>query len=135
MGAEIFGVKLDFDGVYIAYADKVSIKRDKDTSSKNTFDGDVNFGAGNEGGTISIDHVVWPEDVADAVALENQLNNNNVKFIKCISKGYTRGGSEYMRVITGTDPKVSTDDEEWSPSEGISASLELTCRKIEKETK
>ena len=38
-----------------------------------------------------------------------------------------------MRTITGIEPKVSTDDEDWSVSEGISASLELTCKEIIKE--
>lgn len=135
MGADIFGVKLDFDGIYIAHADKVSIKKDKDTSKKSTFDGDVPFGGNSKGGTISIDHIVWPESVKEAEELEKKLNNNQVRFIKCIAKGYTTGGNEYTRTITGLEPIVSTDDEDWSVSEGISASLELTCKKIEKETK
>ena len=135
MGADIFGVKLDFDGIYIAHADKVSIKKDKDTSKKNTFDGDVPFGGNSQGGTISIDHIIWPKSPKEASDLEDQLNNNKVRFIKCIAKGYTTEGNEYMRTITGYNPIVSTDDEDWSVSEGISASLELTCNKIEKETK
>ena len=135
MSADLFGVKLDFGGVFIAHADKVSIKKDKSASTKETFDGEVSFGGNKQGGTISIDHIIWPESVDAANELEKQLNNNEVDFIKCIGKGYTMGGNEYMRTITGYDPKVSTDDEDWSVSEGISASLELTCRKIEKESK
>ena len=45
MGAEIFDVEINLDGVLILYATKVSSKKNKDTSTTLTFNGDVSTGA------------------------------------------------------------------------------------------
>ena len=56
MGAEIFDVEINLDGVLILYATKVSSKKNKDTSTTLTFNGDVSTGAKNTGGTIRQSH-------------------------------------------------------------------------------
>lgn len=137
MGAEIFDVTLDFDGVLIANAEKADYEWDIESSSKKTFDGPVNFG-GNDpngnAGTISIDTIYWPSELDDAIALENKLRSNDLKYIKCIAYGYTSKGDKYKRVIHGEYPTLSKNSEGWTPTDGISKSLELNCRKLEVDT-
>lgn len=135
MGAEIFDVTIDLDGVGILHGTKMSSKKNKDNSTKLTFNGDVNFGGKNTGGTISIETIYWPEDLDMAVALENKLNSNDIKYIKCTGKAYTRTGQPYTRTITGLEVTVTSDEEEWSPSEGIGSSLEVSVNTLIRESK
>ena len=81
MGAEIYGVQINFDGVIIAYGTKVTSKKNKDSKTTLTFDGDVSTSGKNTGGTISIERLVWPSDIDDFIALEKKLEESDIKSI------------------------------------------------------
>ena len=137
MGAEIFDVEINFDGVIIAYATKVSSKKNKDTSTTLTFDGDVNTSAGNTGGTISIEGLAFPSDIDGAIALENKLNavdeNGDpqpIKTVTCSGTSFTAGGEPYRRSIIGTDVTVTNDEDEWSPSDAVTQKIELAVNTL-----
>ena len=140
MGAEIYDVTITFEAenpksTAIAYATKVSAKKNKDNSTKLTFNGDVTTGGKNTGGTISFETLYWPEDLDKALELENMLEADSIKVITCVGKAYTRNGTPYKRVITGTEVTISSDDEEWGPSDGISNSLEVAVNHLKKESR
>lgn len=140
MGAEIHDVTITLEAenpksTVIVYATKVSSQKNKDNSTKLTFQGDVTLGGKNTGGTISIENIYWPEDLDKALELENMLNADFIKVITCVGNGYTRNGTPYKRVITGTEVTITSDEEEWSPSDGISSSLEVSVNKLKRESK
>ena len=140
MGAEIYDVEITLEAenpksTVIVYATKVSSSKNKDNSTKLTFQGDVTVGGKNTGGTISIENLYWPEDLDKALELENMLNADFIKLITCVGKGYTRNGTPYKRVITGTEVTITSDEEEWSPSDGISSSLEVSVNTLKRESK
>ena len=125
MGAEIYDVAILIDDVKVLYATKVTSKKNKDNSTTLTFQGDVNTSAGNTGGTISVEGLYFPSDLASALQLENKLNENYIKQITCSGKSYTANGEAYTRTIIGTGVTVTSDEDEWSPSDGISQKLEF----------
>ncbi|AMK16324.1 hypothetical protein [Methanobrevibacter olleyae] len=126
MGAEIFDVEINLDGVLILYGTKVSSKKNKESSNKTTFNGDVTIGANNTGGSISIENLYWPTDIDESLLLENKLDSNNIKVITCTGTSYTANGDPYRRVITGSHVTITSDEEEWSPTDGISKKIECT---------
>ena len=130
MGAEIFDVEINLDGVLILYATKVSSKKNKDSSTTLTFNGDINTGAKNTGGTISIDGLYFPTDLDQAIALENKLNASDIKVVTCSGTSYTASGDPYRRSIIGSGVTVTSDEDEWSPSDGISQKLELAVNQL-----
>lgn len=130
MGAEIFDVEVNFDGVLILYATKITTKKNKDTNTTLTFNGDVNTSAKNTGGTISIEGLVWPIDVDEAIALEDKLDSDNIKTITCKGTSYTAAGDAYTRTIMGDNVIVTSDEEEWSPADGISQKLEFSVNTL-----
>lgn len=130
MGAEIFDVEINLDGVLILYATKVSSKKNKDTNTTLTFNGDINTGAKNTGGTISIEGLYFPSDLDQAIDLENKLNASDIKVVTCSGTSYTASGDPYRRSIIGSGVTVTSDEDEWSPSEGISQKLELAVNKL-----
>lgn len=140
MGAEIYDVEITLEAenpksTVIVYATKVSSSKNKDSSTKLTFNGDVTLGGKNTGGTISIENIYWPQDLDKALELENMLEADFIKAITCVGKGYTRNGTPYKRVITGTEVTITSDEEEWSPSDGISSSLEVSVNTLKRESK
>lgn len=140
MGAEIYDVTVTLEAenpksTVIAYATKVSNSKNKDNSTKLTFNGDVTIGGKNTGGTISIENLYWPEDLDKALELENMLNAEFIKSITCVGNGYTRNGTPYKRVITGTEVTITSDEEEWSPSDGITNTLEVSVNQLKRESK
>ena len=140
MGAEIYDVTVTLEAenpksTVIAYATKVSSSKNKDNSTKLTFNGDVTIGGKNTGGTISIENLYWPEDLDKALELENMLNAEFIKAITCVGNGYTRNGTPYKRVITGTEVTITSDEEEWGPSDGITNTLEGSVNQLKKESK
>ena len=130
MGAEIFDVEINLDGVLLLYATKVSSKKNNDSNTKNTFNGDVTIGAMNTGGTISIEGLHYPTDVESAVMLENLLDNEKIKTVVCAGTGYTAGGDPYRRTLIGTDVTVTSDEDDWSVSDGVTQKLEFTVNKL-----
>ncbi len=130
MGAEIFDVEINIDGVLILYGTKVSSSKNKDTNTTLTFNGDVNTGARNTGGTISVEGLYWPTDVQQAIDLENTLNDDNIRVITCTGTSYTASGDPYKRSIIGSGVTVTTDDDEWSPSDGITQTLEFSVNNL-----
>jgi formylmethanofuran dehydrogenase subunit A len=130
IGAEIFDVEINFDGVIIAHGTKVTSKKNKDSKTTLTFSGDVTTSGKNTGGTISIERLYWPSDINQAIALENKLNSNDIKVITCTGTGYLMSGEPYRRTITGTHITVTSDEEDWSPSDGISQKLEVNVDKL-----
>ena len=50
MSAELFDVQVNIDGLLLKYGTKVSYDKNRDSSTTNTFDGDVNTIAKNTGG-------------------------------------------------------------------------------------
>lgn len=130
MGAEIFDVEINLDGVLILYATKVSSKKNKDSSTTLTFNGDINTGAKNTGGTISIEGLYFPTDLDQAIALENKLNSSDIKVVTCSGTSYTASGDPYRRSIIGSGVTVTSDEDEWSPSDGISQKLELAVNNL-----
>lgn len=135
MGAEIFGVEVNIDGVIVAYATKVTAKKNKDTNTTLTFDGDVNTMAPNTGGTISIEGLYWPQSLSEAVNLEEKLESNNITNITCTGKSYTANGDLYRKTIIGTQVIVTSDEDEWSPSDGITQKLEFAVNGLERQVK
>ena len=136
MGSEIYNVKITIgtatDSVVLSYATKVSSKKNKDTSTTLTFDGDVNTSAKNTGGTISIERLAWPTDVEEAVRLEEILESDLIKTVVCSGRAYTVNGDAYNKQIIGTDVTVTSDEDEWSPSDGITQKLELAVNKLKR---
>ena len=136
MGSEIYDVKITIgtatDSVVLSYATKVSSKKNKDTSTTLTFDGDVNTSAKNTGGTISIERLAWPTDVEEAVRLEEILESDLIKTVVCSGRAYTVNGDAYNKQIIGTDVTVTSDEDEWSPSDGITQKLELAVNKLKR---
>ena len=130
MGAEIFDVEINLDGVLLLYATKVSSKKNNDSNVKNTFNGDVTIGAMNTGGTISIEGLHYPTDVEQAILLENLLDNEKIKTVVCAGTGYTAGGDPYRRTIIGTDVTVTSDEDDWSVSDGVSQKLEFKVNNL-----
>lgn len=141
MSAELFDVEINLDGNVILYATKVSSKKNRDTNTTLTFNGDVTTSSANTGGTISIEGLYWPTSVEEAVALENLLNSVDergnfvaIESITCSGTSYTAGGDAYTRQIIGTGVTVTSDEEEWSPSDGISSKLEFAVNKLQRQS-
>lgn len=136
MGSEIYDVKVTIgtadQSVVLAYATKVSSKKNKDTSTTLTFDGDVNTSAKNTGGTISIERLAWPTDVAEAVLLEEILESDLIKSVTCSGRAYTANGDVYLKQIIGTNVTVTSDEDEWSPSDGVTQKLELAVNRLQR---
>lgn len=136
MGAELFDVKItignDEDNLILAYATKVSSKKNKDTNKTLTFDGDVNTTAKNTGGTISIERLSWPASVEEAVRLEELLESDLIKTVTCVGNSYTANGDLYTRQIIGTNVTVTSDEDEWSPDGGVTQKLELTVNRLQR---
>lgn len=130
MGAEIFDVEINLDGVLILYATKVSSKKNKDNSTTLTFQGDVTTGAKNTGGTISIEGLYFPTDLDQAIALENKLNDGNIKVVTCSGTSYTANGDPYRRTLIGSGVTITSDEDEWSPSDAMTQKLELAVDKL-----
>jgi len=134
MGAEIFDVEINLDGVIVLYATKVSSKKNKDASTTLTFQGDVTTSAGNTGGTITIEGLVFPTDVDEAIALEEKLNSDNIKVVTCSGTSYTAGGDPYRRSIIGSGVTVTSDEDEWSPSDAMTQKLELSVNQLTRQS-
>jgi hypothetical protein len=136
MGSEIYDVKVtignDTDNIVLAYATKVSSKKNKDTSTTLTFDGDVNTSAKNTGGTISIERLAWPSSVEEAVRLETLLEADLIKSVTCSGRAYTANGDSYIKQIIGTNVTVTSDEDEWSPSDGVTQKLELAVNRLQR---
>lgn len=130
MGAEIYDVEINLDGVMILYATKVSSKKNKDTKTTLTFNGDVTTGAKNTGGTISIEGLYFPTDLDEAISLEQKLNEDNIKVITCSGTSYTAGGDPYRKSIIGSGVTITSDEDEWSPSDGIGQKLEVAVNNL-----
>ena len=130
MGAEIYDVEINLDGVLILYATKVSNKKNKDNSTTLTFNGDVTTSAKNTGGTISIEGLYFPTDLDQAIALENKLNSHDIRGVTCSGTSYTASGDPYRRSIIGSGVTITSDEDEWSPSDGISQKLELAVNQL-----
>ena len=135
MGAEIFDVEINLDGQLILYATKVSSKKNKDTNTTLTFNGDINTSAANTGGTISIEGLYFPTDLDEAIALENKLNAADIKVVTCSGTSYTATGDAYRRTVIGSGVTITSDEDEWSPSDGISQKLELAVNNLTKQAK
>jgi len=137
MGSEIYDVKItignDNDSIVLAYATKVSSKKNKDTSTTLTFDGDVNTSAKNTGGTISIERLAWPQSVDEAKRLEALLEADMIKSVVCSGRAYTANGDPYMKRIIGSNVTVTSDEDEWSPSDGVTQKLELAVNRLERQ--
>ena len=136
MGSEIYDVKITMgnndDNIVLAYASKVSSKKNKDTSTTLTFDGDVNTSAKNTGGTISIERLAWPSSVEEAVRLENLLEADFIKTVICSGRAYTANGDAYTKQIIGTNVTITYDEEEWSPNDGVTQKLELAVNNLQR---
>ena len=134
MGAEIYEVEISIDKEIITYATKCDFKRNKDTNTTLTFNGDVTTGAGNTGATISFEGLVFPKDVDSARKLEDKILDDNIQSISCTGISYTANGDAYRRTITGSNVTVTTDDESWSPSDGITQSFEVSVDQLVKKS-
>ena len=136
MGSEIYDVKIsignDEDNIVLAYATKVTNKKNKDTSTTLTFDGDVNTSAKNTGGTISIERLAWPSSIEEAVRLESILEADVIKSVTCSGRAYTANGDSYIKRIVGTNVTVTSDEDEWSPSDGVTQKLELAVNRLQR---
>ena len=136
MGSEIYDVKVtigtDDSNVVLAYATKVSNKKNKDTSTTLTFDGDVNTSAKNTGGTITIERLAWPTDVNEAILLEEILESDLIKSVTCTGRAYTVNGDVYTKQVIGTNVTVTSDEDEWSPSDGVTQKLELAVNRLQR---
>lgn len=130
MGAEIFDVEINLDGVLVLYATKVSSKKNKDTSTTLTFQGDVTTAGSNTGGTISIEGLYFPTDLDQAIALENKLNSSDIKVVTCSGTSYTANGDPYRRTLIGSGVTVTSDEDEWSPSDAMTQKLELAVDQL-----
>lgn len=133
MGAEIYNGKILIDDLLIAYAEKVSISKEKSVKTTNTFAGTINTTGYTTGGTISIDSLIWPKNIEEAEKLEAKLNQGHIETIVITGTSYMVNGKPYKRTITGLHATLSSDDEEWSPEDGISSSIEFNVNTIKKE--
>ena len=136
MGSEIYDVKVtigtDDSNVVLAYATKVTNKKNKDTSTTLTFDGDVNTSAKNTGGTITLERLAWPTDVNEAILLEEILESDLIKTVTCTGRAYTVNGDVYTKQVIGTNVTVTSDEDEWSPSDGVTQKLELAVNRLQR---
>lgn len=134
MGAELHNVEISIDKLPILYATKVSSKKNRDTSTTLTFNGDVTTSARNTGGTISVEALYWPTELQDAVDLEDKLDGGNIESVVCTGTSYTVNGDPYTRTITGTGVTVTSDEDDWSPSDGISMKLEFAVDTLKRDS-
>ena len=137
MGAEIYNVKILLDDVEMLYATKCEFKKNKDNNTTVTFQGDVTTGARNTGATISLEGLVFPTDLNKALDLQEKLESGDIKVITCSGKSFTGGGVAYRRTITGSGVTITSDEESWSPTDGISSTLEFkvdTLTRLKPET-
>ena len=103
----------------------MNVKKNKDSTTKNTFNGDVTTSSKNTGGTISIEGLYFPTDVGQAIDLENKLNSDDIKVITCSGTSFTASGDPYRKIVIGSGVTITSDEEDWAPSDGISAKLEM----------
>ena len=120
--------------LYIKYATKANFKRYKDTKTTNTFDGDITTGAYNTGADISFEGIIWPSSASQLNMLEDMLERDVIKTITITGWSHLRNGTPYKRAVVGVQATVSTDDEDWSPTDGMSNSLEFKVNKLVKKT-
>lgn len=136
MGSEIYDVKVSLTSstgsVVLAYATKVSSKKNKDTSTTLTFDGDVNTSAKNTGGTITLERLYWPSTVEEAVLLEQILEDDIIQSVVCSGRAYTANGDPYTKQIIGTNVTSTGDEEEWAPADGVTQKLELAVNTLQR---
>lgn len=125
MGAEIYDVKILLDDVEMIHATKCDFKKNKDNNTTVTFQGDVTTGARNTGATISLEGLVFPTDLNKALDLQEKLESGDIKVITCSGKSFTGGGVAYRRTITGSGVTITSDEESWSPTDGIGSTLEF----------
>ena len=92
----------------------------------------MNTSAKNTGGTISIERLAWPNDVEQAVLLEEILESDLIKTVTCSGRAYTVNGEMYTKQIIGTNVTVTSDEDEWSPSDGVTQKLELAVNKLQR---
>ena len=137
MGAEIENVSITIDGVRFGHATKCDIKRNTSDNTVTTWDGDVNIGAINTGATISFERLVFPASVAEMEDIEKLITTNNGRLseIVCVGDAYLSDGTAYPRRIIGTGVLITSDEESWSPSDGISDSFEVKVNNLTKQFK
>lgn len=122
------------DDIALKYADKATIKKEKKVNTRNTLGGTINTGTYTTGATITVDTVLMPDTVQDALKLEEVLDSGFINQIVVTGTAYLRDGTPYKRTITGLRATVSGDDEEWNPDDGIVPSLEFSVDIILKES-
>lgn len=125
MGSEIFKVSILLDDVEMLHATKCEFKKNKDNNTTVTFNGDVTTGAANTGATISLEGLSFPTDLDEALALQEKLEDANIQTITCSGTSYTGGGLPYRRTITGSGVTITSDEESWSPTDGVTSTLEF----------
>ena len=64
------------------------------------------------------------------MALENKLNDGNIKVITCSGTSYTANGDPYRRTIIGSGVTITSDEDEWSPSDAMTQKLELAVDRL-----
>ena len=125
MGAEIFKVSILLDDVEMLYATKCEFKKNTDNNTTVTFNGDVTTGAKNTGATISLEGLSYPTDLDEALLLQEKLEEGKIDTITCSGTSYTFGGLPYRRTITGSGVTITSDEESWSPTDGVTSTLEF----------
>ena len=130
MGAEIFDVEVNLDGILINYGQKVTSKKNKSNKMQDTFNGDVSVSGKNTGGTISFEGLVWPTNLEDQIALEEKLESNQIKTVTIKGTAYTTAGDAYTKMVIGNQVTVTNDEDEWTPTEGVSQKLEFAVNQL-----
>ena len=129
-------MEINLDGVLILFADSISEEKTKESTSKTTFNGDVNINSKNTGGNITIEGLYYPDNVEDAILLENKLNSDNIKTLTCSGLTTLANGDTAKVSIIGTGISVANDAHEWSATDAMMQKLEFNAnylqRKIEK---
>lgn len=142
MGAEIFDVSIQFVSrdngndttIDYTYASKLSFKKEKSTKSTETFNGTVTTGSRHSGATISLEGLIFPASVEEANKLEAALENDNIISFTASGKSYTQAGDVYTKTVTGSRLTISSDEEDWSPTDGGSAKLEFKADTFKRES-
>lgn len=119
--------------ITLKYADKATIKKEKKVNTRNTLGGTINTSAYTTGGSISVETLILPDTIQEVNALEAVLDGGHIEQVIVTGTAYLKDGTPYKRTITGLRASVTTDDEDWNPSDGIISKLDFNVDIIRKE--
>lgn len=130
MSVTIFDVKITLDGIELKYGTSFEYEKEISTDFVGTFDGQLPTRAKNTGGTLSFEHVIYPESAGELNRLQDLLDKGIIKTVVVSGKSYDRNQNEYTTTVTGTNNVISSEGFSWEPDSAPTFPLELLAGNI-----